>query len=326
MPTEDIQQIRTLYGLGDYIGSEINEEGALNYNSILETTKGKFFVKTIREKRKDDVPFIYGIETFFKNRGIKVISMMKTLDGEISVNINGNIYTVYGYLEGDKNPNYTDEQYREMGKVLGDIHLAGSKDVPSELKVIEYKYPPRDAGVEKFLRFKKLLSEKSELTEVDKMFSKYLDLKLSIASKKDKDIEYKNDTLVHGDYHPGNLLFDKNNGEIIGVCDWEQAGIFPRSYEVARSIMYICFIGDFEVEKATERAKIFMAAYNAVHPMSYEELQKGFDLRLWRMAISAWIEEKYYDHNDDRANRYVSSDMILLDLFEIQKFDIKKFF
>jgi Ser/Thr protein kinase RdoA (MazF antagonist) len=323
---EDLVKVCVAYGLGDYIDAEKNDEGTLNQNSILNTSKGKFFIKSIREKRKESIPFIYGVESFFKARSIPVVSMMETLEGDISLSIDGIVYTVYKYLESDRSHIYSDNEYYEMGKLLGEIHKAGSKDVPLELQSVKYSFPAKALGIEKFLRFKKLITDRRELTDIDQLFLKYLDLKLSIASELDEEIEFTNDTLVHGDYHPGNLLFDKDTREIIGVCDWEQAGIFPRAYEVARSIMYVCFLDDLGTDNSIRKTQYFLKGYNSIYPISIEELQKGFVMRLRRMSLSAWIEEHYYERHDDRANQYVPSEIKYLNLFVKENLDIKRFF
>ena len=122
-----------------------------------------------------------------------------------------------------------------------------------------------------------------------------------------------NDTLIHGDYHPGNLLIDKITGEIVGVCDWEKVEFGSRSYELARSLLYTCFDGDYKEEKSLADSKLFLEGYLSVFPMSVDEIMDGLNMRIYRMALSSWIEEKYYKNHDSRANHLIRHEVNIID-------------
>ena len=55
------------YVIGEYISISKVELGKMNDNYVLETTKGKYFVKSIRDAAKDKVESIYSVELLMKS-------------------------------------------------------------------------------------------------------------------------------------------------------------------------------------------------------------------------------------------------------------------
>ncbi len=263
---EHIQKICAEYDLGESIKVEEILEGALNHNYALETTKDKYFIKSIREKKKEQSQYVYDVEVFMGSKGIPAITLLKTLSGKISLEIDGNIYRLYEYIESDRGHTYSLEEYRDMGALLACIHSVGSQ-TPDTFQEKQLKVLSRPLAMERLEGWKKDLLVKTERTDIEELFLRFINLKLDLISKLGNLEVSPNSTLIHGDYHQGNLLVSKETREIIGVCDWELALIAPRGYELARSIMYVCFGDEFEVESATEKAKSFLAGYNSTLPI-----------------------------------------------------------
>lgn len=86
------------FDLGDYKEQKENKEGVLNKNYVIVTSTGKFFVKSIREKRKADVLDIAAVETFMRDQGIPAICMLPTVSGQKYFKINDDVYTVYPFI------------------------------------------------------------------------------------------------------------------------------------------------------------------------------------------------------------------------------------
>ena len=59
-----------------------------------------------------------------------------------------------------------------------------------------------------------------------------------------EDLELKNDHLIQGDYHTGNLFFDNYN-HVSSVFDFEKARYAPRVFELVRSLIHIFFHNDY---------------------------------------------------------------------------------
>lgn len=312
IPPDKIQKICSEYDVGNFIFIDKVPEGVLNDNYILTTTTGKYFIKSVREKAKDKLKTIYSVETLMKDRGIPSVVMLTTKSGDIFVTDDIEVYTLYPFIEAEKNYNYSDTDYRSAGEMLGKIHIAGSNDIPDSLKSKEFKKPSSEVILIKLKSYRDEINNTNNRNDADKLFLEYIDFKLATIEKI-KEITLPNDTLIHGDYHSGNLLIDKITGEIIGVCDWEKAEFGSRPYELARSLLYTCFNGEYSKDKALADSKLFLEGYLSVFPMSIGEIMDGLNMRIYRMTLSSWIEEKYYKNNDSRANHLIRHEMNIID-------------
>lgn len=312
IPRDKIQKICSEYGIGNFISIDKVPEGVLNDNYILNTVTGKYFIKSVREKAKDKLKTIYSVETFMKDRGIPAVAMLTTKSGDIFVIDDTEVYTLYPFIEAKKNYNYSETDYRSAGEMLGKIHIVGSNDIPNLLKSKEFKKPSSEVILIKLKSYKDEINNKNNSDDTDKIFLEYINFKLATIQKI-KETILSNDTLIHGDYHPGNLLIDKRTGQIIGVCDWEKAEFGSRSYELARSLLYTCFNGEYSKDEALSDSESFLEGYLSVFPMSVDEIMDGFNMRICRMALSSWIEEKYYKNHDNRANHFIRHEMNIID-------------
>lgn len=310
--SDKIQKICSEYDIGNQIFIKKMTGGILNDNYVLETTTGKYFIKSVREKAKNQLNMIYGVELFMKSAGIPAVAMLKTKSGDIFVADNTEVYTLYSYIEAENSSNYSGNDYKVMGEMLGKIHMAGKGDASGIPGLKQFKRPTDKAIIERLKNYREEIKGKNNQDEMDKIFSEYIDFKL-ITAPKIKYADLVNDTLIHGDYHSGNLLMNKQTREIVGVCDWEKAEFGPRAYELARSILYCCFYDGYKMESALAHAKLFYEGYLSVFPMDVKEIIDGLNMRIHRMALSSWLEEKHYKEKGTRADHLIGHEMSLVD-------------
>lgn len=314
IPPHTLKKICSEYVIGDFISIEKIQEGVLNDNYLLITTQGKYFIKSVREKAKAKLASIFEVETLMKSRNIPAITMLQTKTGDIFLTDENSVYTLYPFIQIDIIEEYSDVDYVNMGELLGKIHLAGSKDIPENLKLKTLKKQPAEVVLEKFKKYKEQILNKHIKDDTDKLFLEYIDVKIS-ACAKIPELVLENDTLTHGDYHPMNLLIDKKSHQIIGVCDWEKFEYAPRSYELARAILYTCFYqknNSYDIKESLRTSSLFLKAYLSVFPMDQKQIIDGLSMRIYRTALSSWIEEKYFIENDARANKFITNEIQLL--------------
>jgi Ser/Thr protein kinase RdoA (MazF antagonist) len=305
------------YDLGQLLAIHEITEGILNNNYILDTTKGKYFVKSIRDKRKSSATYIAAVEEFMFSKGIPAVKMMhtRTAPDEKFVMYDEKVYTLYPFIESDRSHIYTNEEYKKMGELLGKIHTAGSSDVSDFLAKEHLTVRTQAVILNDIENIRKIISSKDGLDEIDLKNLRYMDIKERLAKELVNPIELTDEILVHGDFHTGNLLIDGISRKIIGVCDWEKAGMIPHQYALAQSIMYIFFEPGFELERALESASYFIQGYTSIFPTTREEFSQGLQMRIERMILTTWIENLYYHENDNRANKFLDSAIELLEIF-----------
>lgn len=295
-----------------------NHEGVLNRNFFLTTDRGRYFIKSLREKRKGDVSYIAVAETLMRSRGIPAICMLPTVSGSTYLEMDSFVYTVYPFIESDRSHQYSPDDFKSMGRMLASIHRAGSVDIPAGLREKRLNTKAENS-VEQIASYKTILASKDILTDVDRVFLSYIGLKQRMAASLPAAMNPPpSDTFIHGDYHARNLLIDDHR-TIIGICDWEQARMAPRAYEIARSIQYLCFAGGstehseiYDVSRAVDSARSFIAGYQELYPIPDDEMRTGFELRFRKIIDSVWIEETYFSLNDPRPLIFIPHEMRLI--------------
>lgn len=315
MNPSHLERLCREFSLGIAIRIDENHEGVLNRNYVLTTDKGKYFIKSVRDQRKSDIPYIAAVEELMHIRGVPAVCMRTSSDDKKYVEYDSHVYTVYDFLESDRTHKYLTSDFHTMGKMLGNVHRAGSANIPNFLKEKVFKEKSREGILNNLTSYKQQIESKERLQEIDRQFLEYIDLKMDILSKLDTGTKLPNDTLVHGDYHTRNLLIN-NRREVIGICDWEKAEMAPRAYELARSVQLACFNGESEEEPhiyeedfAIKAARNFISGYSFVYPISTDEMLLGFEARFRRTVSTFWIEDAYYFRNDSRSNKFIAHEM-----------------
>ncbi len=306
-----IDKICEEYGIGDFISIEQILEGKLNDNYVLKTAQGKYFIKSVREGSKDKLRMINGVESLMKSHGVPAVAMLQTKTGEIFVPSEDKVCTLYPFIE-NKKAELTIEDYFSIGEMLGKIHVAGKEELPKTFEIEQFKKKSVEKTVEKLKKYQSDIKNKETKNETDNLLLKFIEFKLSILPKVG-DVILPNNNLNHGDYHPGNVLFDENR-KIIGVIDWEKTQYAPRTYELARSFLYTCYTDGYNSETVLDFSKSFFAGYLSQMPTDTNEIIDGLKMRIHSMAISSWIEMGYYDRGDTRSISLIPHEMELIDL------------
>lgn len=320
MQKELSQKIADLYGLGSMKSFKELEGGVLNKNYSFETSKGKYFVKHIREVKKNYLPIIQKVESVMKENGIPAIVMLPSRDGNFWIDIEGGRYSAYKYIESTKEPD-NEALLFNAGEMLGKIHKIGKNLSIVDLHHKIFTEETKQVKTEDILRFKNLIQNKNVLNGIDDLFLKYIELKLSIIRTL-KVPELIPNTICHGDFHLGNLMFNAES-EIKGICDWEQTAAMHRSYAVARSLFYCARGLDNENSDQVENIKIFLRGYRKVENLTDDEILIGMNCRIAGLVMTSWIEKAYYERDDSRANKYIQNEMEIIKYFSNEE-EIKR--
>lgn len=313
MDPKHLEEVCEAFDLGTPVSVEENQEGVLNLNYSLITDRGHFFIKSVRDRRKDSIPVIAAAERFMQDGGLPAVAMMPRTNGEVFLSLGSDVYTVYPYLE-HSSPH--EIPYEALGAMLARIHARGTEPLPELLQAVHMTEKRNEVVATKLAAYKGLAASGNEPD--DTLFLSYIDTKLELLDRLPTVPAYT-PTLVHGDYHVGNILFNKD-GQVIGICDWEKAELAPRAYEIARSVQYIAFESRdepyvYERDLAIERGREFLSGYRGTYPISDDELRAGFALRLRKLVMSFWIEEGFYDRGDSRANKFIANETNLIKEF-----------
>ncbi len=310
---QNLQTVCTNFNIGTLEKYERLAEGVLNLNYKLYTNTGVYFTKGIRSKKQDSLGLIYQVEKLMKEAGIPSIAMMTTQTGECTTDVDDQKFTVYPFIESDRSHSYSIEDYYRMGEVLARIHKVTENSIPSDFNLKTVKNNDHVETIETLNSYKERILTKVEQDETDVLFLEYINLKLEILNTMEDSLEIfsHKQHILHGDYHAGNLLLDKDSREIVGVCDWEKTESGSRAYEIARSAILLFEDPVHEIEQM----KAYVRGYVSVYPISREELINGFTFRAKSMVKSKWMEDLYYNNGDTRSNKFVSKDIDRIHFF-----------
>lgn len=315
MDPHHLKQLGEEFALGEVQTLNENTQGVLNRNFVLVTSTGTYFLKSVRAKQHSRISYIAAVEKFFKNQSIPAVCMKESRLGTLFLKLEDNLYTVYPFIPNTHIHTYSKNHMRAMGEMLGRIHHAGASQLPDLFASHRFAVQEQGEVIDELTKRRSYILSKENLDEIDEVFLAYIDLKLKRIRNCFTEPLLTCDTLVHGDYHDRNILFEGE--KIVGICDWEKALVAPRAYEVARALEIICF-GAGQHTTLTEQdmresASVFIASYRSIYPISAGELNSGLMLRLYKLIHSTWIERQHYDLKDERSNKFIPNEIRLIE-------------
>ncbi len=156
---------------------------------------------------------------------------------ETALELNGRMYELFHFVPGRRFGNTTSDSW-EAGAVLGQLHLL--------LSSFKSRYrPPLSSfhaikGInEKIERIPTMICqlEGEEGKKIAQECCTYLRRVYREAAKKTEQLGFSQwrDSFLHGDWHPGNLLF--TGKEVSSVLDFDSARSEPRSVEFANALL-----------------------------------------------------------------------------------------
>lgn len=313
MNNELLYKVCDVWNLGELQSITSVTEGVLNENYILTTTTGTFFVKSVRDKKQPIILDIHKVEEYMEQQGVPSIVMMKNKYGDISLTEGSQMVTVYPYIEHISRTQYSIKDYFSIGEMPGKIHTVGSTDMAQKLNIKELAIPNTQDVISRLEKYASDILNKKIKSVEDELFTEYIRMKLEGLATHTEPLRVYNSSLLHGDYHIKNILFGAD-GAVLGVCDWEKTVCGPKMYELIRAIIYgplrEISSGSIEIElHYLEQVEAVLRGYTRAHMFSYEEIMFGYDLMAYSCFLSTWMENLYYDQNNNRANIFLKNQM-----------------
>ena len=131
----------------------------MNRNFVFETDVASYFIKSLRDKCKNDAIFIGSVETLMHSRGIPAICALSSSTGRRYFEHESKVYMVYPFVESNRSHRYNENDMRSFGSMLGKIHRAGSRDITAELqtRILKKDWARR---IEDLKKYKELLDSR----------------------------------------------------------------------------------------------------------------------------------------------------------------------
>jgi Ser/Thr protein kinase RdoA (MazF antagonist) len=210
---------------------------------IVTADKGTFLLKR-RPKGRDDlekVDFAHAVQKHLAAKAFPVTSLLATMDEQgTALNMDNHIYEFFRYVEGSRYDGSA-EATREAGRQLAVFHkdLADFKgrDEPSALCF-------HDADLVR--RHLKLLSSDKRTEAARKMqaVAEELLLRYDKSCVRVNQLGFRSwkRQVVHGDWHPGNLLFEGH--QVVAAVDFDSIRYSPAVTDLANGMLQFSIVGD----------------------------------------------------------------------------------
>ncbi len=259
---------------------------------VIQAEKGRFLLKRRARGRDEEnkVGFSHAIQAQLSAKQFPLPHLLRTRDGdETGLAHDGAVYEMFEFIPG-QNYNQSLDATADSGRVLALYH-----------KLLEEFHPPVEPpggsyhaapAVEKgFDRILKHLAKKSDAAPTCRfLLDSYLHAR---DGAEDAGISRWPAQIVHGDWHPGNMLFRDNR--VVAVLDYDSARMLPRVIDTANGALQFSILGggddlsiwpDYLDESRFRR---FLRAYDGVTLLSQAELRAT----PWLM-IEALVAEAVY--------------------------------
>jgi len=232
---EELARVLGYYTLGELRAARQTKRGFVNDCWIVETEQGRYFLKRRhpRLRRPSLIRAQHDLVERLRSVGFPAPTVIPTATGETLLALDGELYEIHGYIEGDPYDHHRPEHLDEAALTLGHYHTHVKGFARRVLRRWSDLYNPAILStVMARLTEAWALDRTPEFAQVTRQLeAQAVDLTARFA---------RHGTLprlvIHGDYWAGNLLFDDDS--IAGVVDYDQASWQPRVVELAEALIY----------------------------------------------------------------------------------------
>ena len=312
-----LDKISQGYDLSKLALFDAPKQGVSGRNTIVKTEDGRlFFLKNYKKTDADRRKESELVELFAsQDKVIPVILPLKNKDGQSHTIIDGQIYSLFPYIEQRKDISNIQETelMRILGEMLGKIHAVSKKYPLSEAiqPISSWETEGKERSIEDLNKIKELIKNKTVKDDYDEKASAFIELKLSLLSQNNFSVKDNEPVAIcHGDYHKGNILFD-DSGIIIGVCDWDISGKANPYVEFIRSFNMCVVRRNFDNYKDNGKSsKSFIDGYRSSCGFEFDLSELDYAIEQWYQKILSmvWPLSDHYYWNHAKTDSFVDSE------------------
>lgn len=233
---QELARVLNAYDLGALAAARRIERGHVDENWLVETERGRYFVKRRHPRRRQPHQTIqaqHDLIAHLLRSGFPAPNLIRTSAGQSLLVLDDEVYEVGEYIEGDFFDHDRPEHLAAAARMLGRYHLGVEGLARQALAKHGPLYSPRNART--------ALSRLREAWQVGA--GPDLDPLWPVLQAQAHGLVARFHThgplphlVIHGDYYAGNLLFAGDR--IIGVVDYDKASWQPRVAELAEALIY----------------------------------------------------------------------------------------
>jgi homoserine kinase type II len=230
-----LEQVLSHYRLGRLTHAHRIEQGFVNENWAITTTRGPFFVKRYppRQRQMSLIRAQHELMEFLRLRGFPAPTLVRGLDGQTLLILDGLCYEIQEYIAGEPYDHRRPAHLEQAALTLARYHSCVEGFVSRRLCHLGHLYTPGTV--------RETLNRLAQAWQADP------DPALASLVRKLEGRAEKlaagfarhgalSQLVIHGDYYADNLIF---RGEtVVGVVDYDRARWEPRVAELAEALIY----------------------------------------------------------------------------------------
>lgn len=209
--------------------------GTANASAIVDALRGRLMLRrrNPRYAREDWARFDHALLVHLVADGLPVPRAVAGETGRAWLDEGGALYELFEFIEGRQHREGDPRELSAAGETLADLHLSAARFQPPMDKPWPRFHDPKDLPP----WLQPLLAE--TCGEEAAVLREALEIAVALAERlPDRAYRSLPQTVVQGDYHPGNLKF--RDGCVVGVFDWDWASRQPRMVDVADGLLFFC--------------------------------------------------------------------------------------
>jgi len=259
---------------------------------IVTSDKGIFLLKR-RPKGRDDlqrVAFAHAVQQHLAQKSFPVASLLATIHGQrTALSLENHIYEVFQFVTGTRYDGSA-EATREAGRQLALFHKhLADFSAPHERSPWCF----HDSAMVR--RHLKLIccDERTEASRKAQAVAQELLLRYDKSSVRVNELGFASwkRQVVHGDWHPGNLLF--SDQRIVAVVDFDSIRVAPPATDLANGMLQFSIVADqpdparWPAHFERDRMFQFLEGYREILRLSERKRYGLVDLMIETMIAEA---------------------------------------
>jgi len=247
---------------------------------VIECDRGKFLFKR-RPRGRDDparVAFAHRLQLFLAGQNFPLPHLIGTRKDNNSLLVReGTIYELFEFVEGGPYKR-SGEATAGAGRTLGLFHKLTLDYRPEGFPVGgSYHYAPsiRQAVGNAIASLPKDRQAPADTAAVvDDLGADYT---MAAGKVEERGLPNWTGQIVHGDWHPGNMLF--RDDQVVAVLDYDSARVLQRGIDLANGALQFSILAggpdptNWPSQLDLPRFKQFLRGYDSVNVISQAELQ-----------------------------------------------------
>jgi Ser/Thr protein kinase RdoA (MazF antagonist) len=221
-------------------------------------------------------------------------SAVRTVSGASVFSAESKLWSMYDFVESAPAFDWTyctwgEEEAAAAGQALASLHFASAKVKVSALDVGS---PRVLDNVESWLRAAviKLASNAGDAFALREPLTTSLFDSLTRLVGELRSAQIEEALLLHGDYHPGNLLF-KSSSKVAGVVDYDDLQIGQRVQDVAYGALTFALGSEKENAAAVDESVVSEQRLSAFLKAYEREWQRKSKVNVWdQEELASWIK------------------------------------